>query len=489
MSLSKLIVHPLSIQVHSDPLYFTKADPKCACLHCDEIMNKGPPVPMPTEEVKMGANEKSKEAEATIVFNASKIYCDDMCVAAALHAKNKPLYSIQRMNAVLYDCPMDAVVRTALPRWTLREYKGPLHKKEFIEFKQTGLIQRLLSYDSHDVFVNVESPLNLHRETERYRRLILVIQQLHLYYAFVFDPHSPIWSTNLSAKDNTKCYNDRHLIVNTKPTTVVVVTHSSGENNVSMEGLSQDPIKKSICSLLFCSPACGLRHLNRTLRDNNLRLAVDASHQLWSRYWFHGRRISVPRAPSVRTLLLFQGILSIDQFRASHASSLQVHTAPMEEDFPFDARLEDSHWVIAAEKQVWSFADSTFPYVEHADDPEFDFMMQQDALVHFPVKYHAIKQANTDTLGNGDNVPNLIQELPARDDPMVNTTLNTTSLLTTATSAAAASVSAAATSTQSFPSLTSCIGSGGCIHFQLSVIEVPAATKTTAETIRALVDR
>jgi len=436
-------------------------------------MTKGPPVPLPKEEINMRIRG---ETGVSIVFNASKLHCDDMCVAAALYEKNKPLYSIQRMNAVLYNRPLSAVVRIALPRWSLREYNGPLHKSEFDEYKRTGTIRRLLQYDSHDVFVHIESPLDEHREMERYRRMVMVVQHLHPFYAFKFDPHIPIWSTNLTGADNIKCYNDRHLILNNKPTTVVVFTRNESGPDESKNDLQQNSQHKNIhnsttCSLLFCSPACGLRHLNRILRDANLRAAVDASHQLWSRYWFQGRDISVPRAPSVRTLLLFQGIHTIDEFRDPNAPRLQVLTAPIEEDYPFDARLEDENWVITYEQQAWSFSDtSSFPFVEHIDNPEFDIIQQQDALVHFPLKYHTVQRAST-------HHANTI--LPTYASLSHENIIPMADVSSSAEGATSASAAAAADS-------HNVVGTAR-IHFQLSILQLPAHVQTKTDKIRSLV--
>ena len=391
--MSDLLVHPHTVRVYMDDDYFTKPDPFCACLHCYGTMTHAPPKIVPRETIRWQTSGR----DASKLTAGTDICCDNMCAAALMQTQQIPLERLRQFTHT-------SIIRVALPRWTLQDYRGPLSRAEFCEWKKLGVVKRLLSYDSSDVLTHIETPLDQRRENERYRRILCIVMHLHKQYKFVFDPRDSLWSTEVTASANWKCYTDGHSLQGQKPITRCVTSRAPSDMDL---GLAESHNAEQFgtaspnqCSLLFCSPGCALRHLNGELRGEALQLAVDASFELWKQYWFQNRSIHVESAPDVRTLTMFDGLLTIDEYRRrSHAEDVStkilglVH-APVEEDFPFLARIHHTGlWQIVHDSLAWTSKEGHAPLELNLADKMSMTNLDPTATVQFRRKAHLYSNA------------------------------------------------------------------------------------------------
>jgi hypothetical protein len=276
-----------------------------------------------------------------------------------------------------YRIPESSVVRKALPRWTLACYKGPLTWKEWKEWKITGVCLQA-GLDQSGV-----APDDACKEEERYQSAVIALTQLHPYLNTIFNPEDPIWSDGVDALQDLRCYNDGHVIDGACFTACM-----SDRNPGSPIDLhSVDP--KWMQHLLFCSPACAIKHIHRVggaLRESRMFW----THELLKKYWARDQQLLIRGAPSRQLLQSFHGPLTIQEWRCEVPRFMFVRTAPVGRDWPCVAKLD---------QDLYAMVDRVFRWASHHTEPMdlvdasmkgFDALQHQNRDIYFPKRYHHI---------------------------------------------------------------------------------------------------
>jgi hypothetical protein len=330
------LIHPLSVTIHDDPLFFTRAQPRLHCLHCFGSCDEAPPVPLPTEhqDVRTGS-QLTREANfhQHEILHVHKLYCSLACSKA--QACNRDINAFNMMLSKVYGQSEPLLQRKALPPWVLRSHGGPLSLEQFREWIRCGR-------------VNGHSPSSLSSTTgpRALRELMLALAPLSPYRSFQYDHASVVWHTAQPDDTPLVCWNDGHSLAGIKPIPCVLDWDES----------RAIPIE---CSGLFCSPQCALSHIIR-LGGQHKKIRAFANSVFYSKFFAQRRRAQIDKAPARRLLRKFGGLVEIDAYRSGGCQHRHVRSPPIR-DFPCFAALNRQHlYLINVELHSWSVVSNLF---------------------------------------------------------------------------------------------------------------------------------